>query len=125
MSWDIVLFNSKQKIETVEELDEELLEPIDFNSLLEESFAGVEKDGKHIELIGNDFSLEYFTDEETASNLMMSINGENGLYVLIELAKEHGWQMFDTALGEMIDLENPEKNGYKNHQAYVQQILKK
>lgn len=125
MSWDIVLFNSKQKIESVEELDEEQLEPTDFSSLLEEQFDEVEKDGKHRELIGKEFSIEYFTDEEPASNMMLSIYGENGLYALIELAKRHGWQIFDTALGEMIDLENPENNGYENHQKYVQQILKK
>ena len=47
MSWDIVLFNSKQKIESVEELDENQL--------------------------------------------------------------EHNWQIYDSGIGEMIDLENPEK----------------
>jgi len=125
MSWDIVLFNSKQKIDSVEELDEEQLEPTDFSTLLEEPFDEVEKNEKHRELIGKDFSIEYFIDEEPASNIMLSIYRENGLYALIELAKKHGWQIFDTALGEMIDLENPEKNGYENHQKYVQQILKK
>jgi hypothetical protein len=125
MSWDIVLFNSKQRIESVEELDEEQLEPTDFSSLLEEQFDEVKKDEKHRELIGKEFSIEYFTDEEPASNMMLSIYGENGLYALIELAKRHGWQIFDTAQGEMIDLENPENNGYENHQKYFQQIQKK
>lgn len=38
MSWDIVLFNSKQKIESVAELDETQLEPTDFIGILEDSF---------------------------------------------------------------------------------------
>ena len=125
MSWDIVLFNSKQKIESVEELNEEQLEPTDFSSLLEKQFDGVEKDGKHRRLIGKGFTIEYFTEEKPASNMMLSIYGENGLYALIEMAKKHGWQIFDTVLIEMINLENPEMNGYKNHQEYVQYLLEK
>ena len=45
-------------------------------------------------------------------------------FELIELAKKYGWQIFDTGLGEMIDLDNPEKNGYENHREYVEQIMK-
>lgn len=55
---------------------------------------------------------------------MINLYGENGLFELIEIAKQYGWQIFDTGLGEMIDLENPSKNGYKNYRKYVDQILK-
>lgn len=40
---------------------------------------------------------------------MISLYGESGLFELIELAKMYGWQIFETGLGEMIDLDNPEK----------------
>ena len=53
---------------------------------------------------------------------MLSLCGENGLYELIELAKKHNWQIYDSGLDEMIDLENLEKNGFKNHKEYIQQI---
>ena len=43
MSWDIVLFNSKQKIESVAELDENQLKPIDFSGILENSFDEIKK----------------------------------------------------------------------------------
>lgn len=29
MSWDIILFNTKQKIDSIEEVDEEQFEPLD------------------------------------------------------------------------------------------------
>ncbi len=35
MSWDIVLFNSKERIQSVEDLDESKLETTDFVSILE------------------------------------------------------------------------------------------
>ena len=41
----------------------------------------------------------------------------------IELAKKHNWQIYDSGIEEMIDLENPEKNGFVNHKAYIQHIV--
>jgi ABC-type Fe2+-enterobactin transport system substrate-binding protein len=54
---------------------------------------------------------------------MLSLYGENGLYELVVLAKKHNWQIFDTGLGQMIDLENPSNNGFENFQDYLKQIL--
>jgi hypothetical protein len=125
MSWDIVLFNSKQKIESFAELDENQLEPTDFNEILESSFDRIKKDDNHREIIGTDYTIDFFVHNEPVSNTMLSLYGENGLYELIELAKKHNWQIFDSGIGEMIDLENPEKNGFENHRKYVEQILKR
>lgn len=124
MSWDIVLFNSKQKIESVAELDENQLEPTDFDTILEKSFDRIKKDYNHREIIGTDFTIDFFVHNEPVSNTMLNLYGENGLYELIELAKKHNWQIYDSGIGEMIDLENPEKNGFENHRKYVEQILK-
>jgi len=125
MSWGIVLFNSKQKIESISELDENQLEPTDFDGILENSFDRIKKDDNHREIIGTDFTIDFFVHNEPVSNTMLNLYGENGLYELIELAKKHNWQIFDSGIGEMIDLENPEKNGFKNHRKYVEQILKR
>ena len=54
---------------------------------------------------------------------MLSLYGENGLFVLIGLAKKQNWQIFDTGIGEMLDLESPSKNGYENFQTYLKQIV--
>lgn len=124
MSWDIVLFNSKQKIESVTELDENQLEPTDFDGILQNSFDRIKKDDNHIEIIGTDFTIDFFMHNEPVSNTMLSLYGENGLYALIELAKKQNWQIYDSGIGEMIDLENPEKNGFENHKKYVKQLLK-
>ena len=123
MSWDIVLFNSRQKINTVAELDENQLEPTDFSRILESSFNQIKKVDNHREIIGTDFSIDFFTDKEQSSNFMLQLYGENGLYELIELAKKHNWQIYDSWIDGMIDLENPEKNGFENHRKYVEQII--
>jgi len=123
MSWEIVLFNSKQKINSVAELDETQLEPTNFSGILEVSFDQIKKDENHREIIGTDFTIDFFTDSEHSSNFMLSLYGENGIYALIELAKKHNWQIYDSGIDRMIDLENPEKNGFENHRKYVEQIL--
>jgi hypothetical protein len=124
MSWDIVLFNSKQKIESISKLDESQLETTDFIRVLEGYFDIIIKNGNHRELIGNDFSIDFFIHKEHSSSLLLSLNGVNGLFELIELSKKHNWQIYDSWIDVMIDLENPEKNGYDNHRKYVEQILK-
>jgi hypothetical protein len=124
MSWDIILFNTNQKIDSIGDVEESQFEPINFSQILESSFSDIVRDDNHREIKGTDFSIDFFTDEELESNKMLSLYGENGLFELIELAKQYGWQIFDTGLGEMIDLDNPEKNGYENHRKYVEQIMK-
>ncbi|KGL59057.1 hypothetical protein [Polaribacter sp. Hel1_85] len=125
MSWDIVLFNSKQKIDSVAELDETQLEPTDFSGILESSFNRINKKENHREIVGADFTIDFFTNEKFSSNFMISLYGENGIYALIELAKKYNWQIYDSGIDRMIDLKNPEKNGYDNHRKYVEQILKR
>ena len=120
MSWDIVLFNSKQKILSVAELDENQLEPTDFSGILEKSFDQLKKDGNHREIIGTGFTIDFFADNEHSSNFMLSLYGENAIYALIELSKKNNWQIYDA----MVDLENPKNNGFENHRIYVEKILK-
>jgi len=124
MSRDIVLFNSRQKIQSVEEVDETQLEPTDFCSVFESYFDNIERDGNHREIKGKDFAIDYFKDNEPVSNKMLCLYGESGLYELVALARKHNWQIFDTGLGQMIDLENPAINGYENFQSYLKHILK-
>jgi len=109
MSWDIVLFNSKQKINSVAELDENQLEPTDFSGILETSFNRINKDENHREIVGTDFTIDFFADSEHSSNFMVSLYGENGIYALIELAKKYNWQIYDSGIDGMVDLEHPEK----------------
>lgn len=123
MSWDIVLFSSRQTINSVEEVEEEQLEPTDFCSVLESHFKNIEKDDNHRRIIGQDFEIEYFIDNENVSNKILNLYGEQGLFEIIKLSRQNSWQIFDTGLGEMINLENPEKNGYNNFRNYLNQIL--
>ena len=63
MSWDVVIFSSKQKIVSLENLNEELLVPIDLNTILEEYFDNVIIDDSHREIKGDDYSIDYYVSE--------------------------------------------------------------
>lgn len=125
MSWDIVLFNSKQEITDIESLDETQLEAIDFCSILEKHFSDIIHSDNHREIVGKGFSIEYFMDTEPVSNKVFSLYGENGIYELVALAQKHGWFLFDTGKEQMIDLDNPSNNGYSAFQDYLKFILNK
>ena len=123
MSWEIVLFNSKQTIKVVEEIDEEFLEPTDFSTTLENHFINIEKDDNHRRVKGDNFEIEFFVDTENVSNKILNMYGEQGLFEIVLLAKLNGWQIFDTGVGQMIDLDKPEQNGYTTFNEHVNQIL--
>ena len=125
MSWDIVLFNSDEKITSVRTLDESKLMPTDFCLVFEKYFPEIIKDNNHRKIKGKDFSVNYFLDKEPVSNKLLSLYGENGIYELIELSKKNNWQIFDMSLEQMIDLDNPSKNGYMKFKEYLKQILER
>lgn len=125
MSWDIVLFKSRQKIKLIEEMDDTQLEPTDFCTVFESYFTEISKNDDHREVKGRDFTISYFIDEDKVSNKMLTLYGENGLFELVELARKHNWQIYDTGSGQMIDLEDPANNGYGNFQSYLRYVLKK
>ncbi|MFV8345103.1 hypothetical protein [Flavobacterium sp. ZB4P13] len=123
MSWDIVLFSSEQNLISLENLDEDLLKPIDFDKVLKSKFENIKKTENHNEIIGKDFSIDFFDDEELVSNKMLSLYGENGLFELIKIAKVENWQIYDSGIDKMLNLEKPEENGYENFQKYLKQII--
>lgn len=125
MSWDVVLFNSKQKIVTPEDVDEEQLVPISFALIFESHFKNIVKHDEHHEIKGNGFSIDYFYNGEPSSNILLSLYGDRALDPLIDLAIKNNWQIFDTGSGEMIDLTAPSKKGFRMFTAYLKQILKK
>lgn len=127
MSWDIVIFNSRQKIENAEEIDDSQFEPTDFNAAFLDHFDNIVTDGTMREIVGDNFQIVYYTDEaaELSSNTLLNLYGENGLYEIVILAKKHNWQIYDSGIGQMIDLDNPSNNGYENFQKYLDQIMKR
>ncbi|MEZ4805191.1 MAG: hypothetical protein R2852_06845 [Bacteroidia bacterium] len=124
MSWDIVLFNSRQTITSADEIDPTQLEATDFDSVLQAHFKQIENKENHREIIGEDYSIDYFIDAEHVSNKLLNLYGEKGLYELILLARKHNWQIYDSGLGEMLDINNPSKNGYDSFQNYLRKVLK-
>ena len=122
MSWDIVLFSSEQNLVSLENLNEDLLKPIDFDKVLKSKFENIKKSENHNEIIGKDFSIDFFDDEELVSNKMLSLYGENGLFELIKIAKVENWQIYDSGIDKMLNLEKPEQNGYENFKNYLKFI---
>jgi hypothetical protein len=72
MSWDIVLFNTSDKIEDIEHFDAVKLTPTDFTNIFEKHFTTIKKDDDHREIVGKDFSIDYFVDDEPVTNKMLS-----------------------------------------------------
>lgn len=123
MSWDVVLFNSSEKINDPAELHEEKLVPVSFTSVFENHFTHIVKDGNHREIKSEDYSIDYFDSDEPSTTMMLSLYGAGAIYPLIDLAIKNNWQIFDTGNGEMIDLADPSNNGYEDFQAYRNQVL--
>jgi hypothetical protein len=125
MSWDIFLFNTNQRVNSIEELKDEELILTNFCKIIEQNFKNIVKENDHREVIGEDFSFRYYEDSELVNNKMLILHGENGLFEIVKIAKSNNWIIFDTGSGELIDLENPSKNGLKEHKSYVKHIMKK
>jgi len=125
MSWDVVLFNSSQKISSPEEVDETKLIPVSFSEIFKAHFKNIKQTDSLRSVEGKGFTIDYYDDDgEASTNALLHLYGEEAMFQLIILAIKNNLQIFDTALGEMIDLNNPAKNGYKNFQAYLAWVLK-
>ena len=55
---------------------------------------------------------------------MLSLDGENGLFEIIKIAMEENWQIYDSGIDKMLNLEKPEDNGYLNFKSYLNSIIK-
>jgi hypothetical protein len=117
MSWDIVLFITNQHITSIDQVDENQFIAIDFDEIISEHFGE--------SFSGDGYSIDFYPDEEPAGTKMISLDGEKALFEIAVLAQKQQWQVFDTSLGVMLDLENPEKNGFTNFQKYLQKVLGK
>jgi hypothetical protein len=129
MSWDVIVFNLNRKVDSAEEIDETVLVDIgsekEFKRLIEQNYPDIiwDNDWGKIERKGYSIEFSLGDSDETFSNKLFHLYGENAIYELIEFCKANNWQVFDTGLDQMLDLDKPENNGYKNHQNYLKQIL--
>lgn len=129
MSWDVMIFNLSRKASSAEEIDESVLLDIgsgaNFKKLMEANYSDIVWEEDFGIIAREDFSIEFSLGalDETFSNIMFHLYGENAIYEVIELCKRNNWQLYDGGLDSMLDLQHPEINGYKNHQQYVRQIL--
>ncbi len=119
MSWDIVLFNSTQKISSVEDLDEKKLKPVNFDSSLLDHFTNAKIDDGYVVIQSDDHSIEFSLDDEYVSNKIIFLYGEKALFEMIILARKQNWQIYDPGLDAMLNLETPSVNGYNNFKAYL------
>jgi hypothetical protein len=129
MSWDVVVFKLSRKVNRVEEIDETILIDIGtntvFKKIIEKNFHDVVWDVDWGKIERKDYSIEFSLGDSDGhfSNTIFHLYGENAIYEIVELCKKNNWQAYDTGLGQMLDLDDPKKNGYENHQKYVRQIL--
>lgn len=129
MSWDVVIFNLKCKVDKVEEINDSILVDIgtkaNFKKIMTDNFQNITWKNGWGKVEGKDFSIEFSLGDAEGpfSNTVFNLYGENAIYAVIELCKKMNWQLYDTGLEQMIDLDKPDRNGYKNHQAYIRHTL--
>ena len=118
MSWDVILFNSKQLIDSPETVTEDLLVPVCFDKLIEEHFRTVKGNENHKKVEGNGYTICYYELKEPVSNTILNLYGEGAIFALSDFAKKYGFQIFDTGLGKMVNLDHPEFNGFEDFERY-------
>lgn len=115
MSWDVVLFSSSEKITSIETLNPKALKPADFCKKLKAYFPGIEEEDEFRLIFIGESTIEYTYNDTPVNNMMFNLYGEPALVALAAFAKKNGYQLFDTALNRMLDLNKPGVNGYKNY----------
>ena len=127
MSWDIVVFKLSKEVISVEEIDESVLVEFpseDFKKALIVHFPRMDWDESRVFISGDNYELECFIPEgDSFSNTIFQLYGEHAVYALVNFCRKEGWQAFDTGLGEMLNLNHPEKNGYLNFQTFLSRVL--
>ncbi len=101
-------------------IDENQLEPTDFDSAIKNYFDYFIEKKSSIEIDGLNFIISFIKENNLVTSKLISITGENALFELIILAREQGWQIYDAHKLKIINLENPSEDGYKNFQNYLQ-----
>ena len=128
MGWEIVLFNLSRKVNKVEEIDDSVLQEFpdwdQLRSIFSDFFPDIIWKGVLGEINRGNFtiSLSAGDPEEQPPNIFIQLYGEFSIYEIVRLCSIQGWQIYDISLGEMIDIANPENNGYSNFQSYLAQI---
>jgi len=110
MSWALLLFSATEKIPSNLDFDDAILKPIFFSNILENSFNEIVKYENRREIKGDNYSIDFFVDEEPTGVKMLNVHNAKGLIAIIKLAKENKWQVFDTSFGDFIDLSKPAKH---------------
>ncbi|UIR57680.1 hypothetical protein LZQ00_07630 [Sphingobacterium sp. SRCM116780] len=119
MSWDVIAFKFNRDLKDVSEIDENTIEDIgtwDFVlGLIKEQFADLEISDFWCCIRRKDiFEIQFSIDEltEITNCIIFHLYGEIALYSIADLCKKNNWQLLDTTLGVLLDLDNLQKNGY-------------
>lgn len=124
MSWDVMAFKFNRNLKDASEIDETTVEDIgtwDFVlDLIKEQFSDLETGNFRCSIRRKGlFSVEFSIGELTEITNCITFNlygGESALYSIADLCKKNNWRLFDTTLGELLDFENLQKNGYDRFQ---------
>jgi hypothetical protein len=123
MSWDIVLFNLSNRVQSVEEISDQMLVNIGsgmyFKQLITEFFpdAICKDDWCAIEFQRCSIQFSFGKLDEYFSSKLIHLYGERAIYPILDLCRKFGWQIFDTGSGKMIDIKHPETNGFKEFES--------
>lgn len=87
MSWDVVLFNSIEKITDIESLDDSKLIPFNFEQAFENYFTEIKKANDAWQVNRNGFTIVHYPSNEAVTNCLINLYGENAIYAIAHLAQ--------------------------------------
>lgn len=128
MSWDILIFNSKEQIdlETVNlpnfKSRQECIDKIK-NSFLEIDFTDTSFGQLENQLAIIEFNLG--SEDEMSSNFMLHVRGgENPTGEIARMCKENEWQAFDISEGNYIDTDAPQSDSFERWNNYKDYVIR-
>ena len=132
MSWDVIIINVPEDIETVSELTDDSTAPLGSKNYVLSAISNVfphanVADPTWVVVDGESYSIEFSVGhQDEIEFLMLHVRGDANAIDAIEcLCKLTGWHAFDTAMGDFIDFGANRDKGFRRWQQYRDLIKNK
>jgi hypothetical protein len=121
MSWDILIINSKTQVDIDADDYPEFSSRKDFIEKVKRSFPETDWSDPAFGILDSDEAVIEFNvgdeDEIGATVLLNVYGGDDPVREVARLCKENGWQAYDIATENYLDLNNPSSESWDNFQS--------
>lgn len=126
MSWDVIIFNIPDNIQTISELTDDSILPLGSRdhilSVIAHIFPQANlSDPTWVVLDDEDYSIEFSLGQDEQINTLMLLvrGGIEAINAIENFCKVTGWRAFDSSAGDFIDFSDSNRDlGIKRWQEY-------